>query len=173
MLDTPAAPLPEHSHVRRVRYPPTKYARNLLRLMQEKGWTATRLSRAAGLGRTYVSEILSGRILSPGSEAVQKLAAQLDVDQTAITHDGESEPPAPPDAERRILNRARALRAAEKAFMTDVEPIDTQTVLSVTHMIYDVVMECEASRGRPIDDNDEEFWRTIDTMARRWSAESR
>lgn len=143
--------------------------------MREKGWNATRLSRAAGLGRTYVSEILSGRILSPGSEAVQKLAAMLQVDQTALTHeeDGEETTTAPPDTERRILNRARALRTAEKALMTEVELVDAQTVFRVAHMIYDIVMEREAARGRPIDDDDEEFWRTIDAMARRWSAGTR
>jgi transcriptional regulator with XRE-family HTH domain len=150
--------------------PPTKYARNLLRLMREKGWNATRLSRAAGLGRTYVSEVLSGRILSPGSEALQKLAAKLNVDQAAITLDEAGESLAPPEAQRRIFNRARALRAAETALMTDVEMIDTETVLSVTHMIYDVVMEREAARGCLIDDVDDEFWRMIDTMARRWIA---
>lgn len=150
--------------------PPTKYARNLLRLMEEKGWSAARLSRAAGLGRTYVSEILSGRILSPGSDAIQKLAAKLEVDQLAITADGAGEPPVPPDTQRRILNRARALRAAERALMTDVELIDTQTVLSATHMIYDILMEREAARGLPIEDDDEEFWRMIDIMMRRWIA---
>lgn len=150
--------------------PPTVYGRNLLRIMSTQGWRATRLSLEAGLGRTYVSEILSGRVVSPGADATNKLATVLRCDSSDLMRNGE---PTPPDADRQKANRERALRAVERAMEGDQRPDLGAVIFRAADMVYDVVVEREATLNRPISDDDEFFWGTIDAMVRRWIEEMR
>lgn len=146
--------------------PESAIARNLRRLLKARGLNPSRASRLAGFGRTYIGEILAGRNLNPGSTAIKAIAALLECAPEDILRDGEAEPP---DAERHRFNRERALRAAERA----LGPDRGAAVFDAAKLIYDVIVEREAALGRPIAESDEEFWSLLDSMARRWSAESR
>lgn len=150
---------------------PTPYARNLRRLMGQKGLKARPLSVRAGLGRTYVSEILSGRVVNPGAGATIRLAEILGCEPNELLKDEEAA--AAPDSEHERLTRERALWAAERALGSGTGPEFAATVFRAAAMIYEVIAERESALGRPMTENDEEFWALLDAMMRRWMAERR
>lgn len=149
----------------------TAYARNLRRLMAERGLRPTPLSIRAGLSRTYIHEVLTGKILSPGVDATRKIAVALGVDPSELLRAWQA--PEGLDVGREKTSRERALRAAEKAIGEGSGTDHSALVFRAAGMIYDVIVEREAALGRPIEETDEEFWFLIDAMVRRWIAESR
>ena len=151
---------------------PTVYARNLFRILKARGWNPRSLSLAAGLSKGYVTDVLSGKIRVPGTEANNALADILHCSADDLTR--EVEPPKEgPDYARQRANRRRALEAAERALGTDRNPDNAAVVFSTAEMIYGLILEREAMLSRPIEDGDEDFWRLIDAMARRWMADKR
>lgn len=70
-----------------IRMPPNAppLARELYRLMIEKGFSAASLSKAAGVGETYIRDILFDRSKSPLAAKLQKIADALECDLTDLT----------------------------------------------------------------------------------------
>jgi transcriptional regulator with XRE-family HTH domain len=159
------------SSMREPRQFPTVFARNLYRIMVARGWNPRSLSLAARLSKGYVTDVLSGKIRVPGTEASNALADVLQCASDDLTRD--AEPSASPDQARHRMNRRRALDAAEHAMGEDGDAEHATLVYSTAEMIYGLIVEREATLGRPIEDDDEDFWRLLDSMARRWMADRR
>ena len=60
-------------------------AKNLARLVNERGEEMKSLSVRAGLGETAVRDIIKGRSRKPSIETVARIAAALHVDLTELT----------------------------------------------------------------------------------------
>jgi transcriptional regulator with XRE-family HTH domain len=152
---------------------PTVFARNLHRIMTARGWKQTPLSLEAGLSRSYIGEVFSGKTRSPGSDALRRIAEVLQCSPDDLMNEP-APPPAEPDYARHRLNRRRALEAAERAMGDGGASMEhAALVFSTAEMIYGLIVEREETLGRPIEDDDEDFWRLLDSMARRWMADKR
>jgi transcriptional regulator with XRE-family HTH domain len=53
-------------------------------LMNEKGWTKYRLAKESGLPQTTITSLFSGRVKSPSTETLSKIAAALGVNSSVI-----------------------------------------------------------------------------------------
>ena len=95
----------------------TPLVRELLRLMEEQGLKPQELSKKAGLGLTYVRDLISGRAQSPVASKLVKVAHVLGVDPGALLRlaglSQEAEVVTDP-AERLLLATWRQLSAEER-----------------------------------------------------------
>ena len=63
------------------------FAANIEAIMKLRGMDPAKLGRAAGMNRTGVYDILSGKSRNPRLDTVEKLAAALDVPASALLVD--------------------------------------------------------------------------------------
>src|SRR5690349_14545174 len=119
---------------------PTKYARNLARVLASTRMKPTRLSLRAGLQRDYVGRILRGVIINPGIDTLRKLATVIPCDVSELMADGEHEPSDEPlRANRR---RQSALKNAER-LVDQADPARHQKVMRAMNLLYDWLTERE------------------------------
>lgn len=79
-------------------------AENLKRLMEERGLKPKPLARLAGLGETYVYDVLSGKSVSQNVSKLRKLAAAMNVPLFEVT--GEEEDPPPSTYDTDVMRKA-------------------------------------------------------------------
>jgi transcriptional regulator with XRE-family HTH domain len=147
------------------------FQRNLRRLMAEKGWKARPLSEAAGLGSTYVRDVLRSGDTVPGIDRVEKLAAVLRCSVADLLANGDDIAGSPTAIEKEARLRARAMAMVERAIGTDPMPDRAGAVFRLARLVYDVIVEFERKRGRPITDSDDELFDLLDVMVSRCKQE--
>jgi transcriptional regulator with XRE-family HTH domain len=143
--------------------PPVKLAEEIRRRMRLLGLSAERLSLAAGLNKTYVRDIFTGRARSPRLDNLAKLAAALSCSIDELT--GQD----PPRGEDQAQTDAQLLRQAYAVAMRITAEDDPATreeaTAAIAAAIYDVLTE--RSRSGIVIGDETEILAVIEAMIRR------
>lgn len=154
---------------------PTPISRALRKLMEAHNLSMLKLARRAGVGSTYIRDILRGRSRDPRRSKLEQVAAVfgLTVDELINSTTGPNlDIPKSDERGTRadLLQRAHAL---SDRILRGRELADkAASSYRIAAVIYDVLMEREMS-GDPVSDDDHKELKLIEDIARRMLQEIR
>jgi transcriptional regulator with XRE-family HTH domain len=127
-------------------------AKEIRRRMQLLGFSAERLSLAAGLNKTYVRDIFTGRARSPKLDNLAKLAGALGCSVDELTG---QDPPRREDQAQTDPELLRQAYAVATRITAEDDPATREEAnAAIAAAIYDVLTERIRS-GRPLADETE------------------
>jgi transcriptional regulator with XRE-family HTH domain len=124
-------------------------AEEIRRRMRLLGLSAERLSLAAGLNKTYVRDIFTGRARSPRLDNLAKVAAALSCSLDELTG---QEPPRREDQQTDPELLRQAYAVATRITAEDDPASRAEATAAIAAAIYDVLTE-RNRQGRPLGDD--------------------